>query len=156
MQIETPQCMQIVHWRMWMRRPHVLHSRIPSAFVAKSHHHACTTTNPPNQCQHAHHPITHTPLSMRSRAPYAHGNGAVHADRAWEDVDEGAARPEFENSMRVRSKVTSSRVHHNKPPEPVSACTSTHNTHASFSTLPHALCTWQRCSACGSCMGACG
>jgi hypothetical protein len=147
----------IVHGRMWMRGPHALQSRVPSAFVAQPHHHACTTTaprtsvsmhthpyhtrlfiyalarpmhratpeciglvhggmwsrsltsfsreshprsyhshiitrapqQPPNQCQHAHPPISHTPLSPRSRTPYAHSNAGVHADRAWEDVDEG-------------------------------------------------------------------
>jgi hypothetical protein len=71
MQTATPECMRIVHGRMWVRGPHVLQSRVPSAFVSQSHHHACSTTAPRTSVSMHTHPY-HTRLSLHAPARPMH------------------------------------------------------------------------------------
>ena len=140
MHIATLEYMWIVYGRMWMRGPHGLQSRVPSAFVPQSHHHACTTTAPQTSVSTHTHPY-HTRLFLH--AP-AHPMRKATPECMW--IVYGR--------MWMRGRTSCSRESHprsyhshiitraqQRPPEPVSACTLTHITHASFSTLPHTLCT---------------
>ena len=71
MHTATPECMRIVHGRMWVRGPHELQSRVPSAFVAQPHHHARTTTAPRTSVSMHTHPY-HTRLSLHAPARPMH------------------------------------------------------------------------------------